>query len=194
MTISKQFKLLNLKKRRRKLCTDKVGGVKMKKNTFYNLKKRIFSLLHFLAAPLVSHFKDDLYTLRRHSSSILNHSNWRRIGKDLPKWLVVIGQRSVMGRSSLVIYIFCYPIQTTETGTTNRWGTTNSKPPGRIIMHLSEITSYLLHSSQQCTTLLCHLPTAANCFIMLSQSLHILTFLHPILLCRITYWAPLEML
>jgi hypothetical protein len=38
----------------------------------------------------------------------------------LPKWLV-IGQRSVMGRSTLVIYIFCYPIRTTETGTANRW-------------------------------------------------------------------------
>jgi hypothetical protein len=30
--ISKQFKLLNLKKKLRKLRTDEVGGVKMKKN------------------------------------------------------------------------------------------------------------------------------------------------------------------
>jgi hypothetical protein len=33
MVISKQFKLLNLKKNKmRKLCTDEVRGVKMKKN------------------------------------------------------------------------------------------------------------------------------------------------------------------
>jgi hypothetical protein len=62
-----------------------------------------------------------------------------------------------MDRFTLVIYIVGYPIQTTETGTANRWGTTNSKPPGPIIMHQSKTKSYLLHSSQQCTTLLCHL-------------------------------------
>jgi hypothetical protein len=32
MTISEQFKLLNLNKKKRKLCTDEGGGVKMKKN------------------------------------------------------------------------------------------------------------------------------------------------------------------
>ncbi len=30
--------------------------------------------------------------------------------------------------------LFCNPTHKTETGTTNRWGTTYSKPPGRIIM------------------------------------------------------------
>jgi hypothetical protein len=32
------------------------------------------------------HFKDDfVYLERRHSYNILNHSKWRRIGKDLAK-------------------------------------------------------------------------------------------------------------
>ncbi len=30
--------------------------------------------------------------------------------------------------------LFCNPTHKTETGATNRWGTTYSKPPGRIIM------------------------------------------------------------
>ncbi len=48
MAISEQFKLLNLKRNKlRKLCTDEVGGVKMKKNTFCNSKKRIFFIALF---------------------------------------------------------------------------------------------------------------------------------------------------
>jgi hypothetical protein len=35
---------------------------------------------------------------------------------------------------SLVIYFFATPPKKTELGTANRWGTTNSKPPGLIIM------------------------------------------------------------
>jgi Na+-transporting methylmalonyl-CoA/oxaloacetate decarboxylase beta subunit len=42
MAISKPFKSLNLKKIMRKLCTDEVRGVKMKKKTYCNSKKRIF--------------------------------------------------------------------------------------------------------------------------------------------------------
>jgi hypothetical protein len=43
MAISEQFKSLNLnQKKKLKLCTDEVGGVKMKKTAFYDLKKRIF--------------------------------------------------------------------------------------------------------------------------------------------------------
>jgi hypothetical protein len=34
---------------------------------------------------------------------------------------------------SLVVY-FCNATDKIETGTTNKWGTTNSKPPGPIIM------------------------------------------------------------
>jgi len=53
MAISEQFKSLNLNpKKMRKLCTDEVGGVKMKKmekNTFCNLKKnKIFTALFLL--------------------------------------------------------------------------------------------------------------------------------------------------
>ncbi len=51
MTISEQFKLLNLNpKKMRKLSTDEVGGAKMKKNenkVFYNSKKRIIFIAIF---------------------------------------------------------------------------------------------------------------------------------------------------
>jgi hypothetical protein len=51
----------------RKLCTDEVGGVKMEKNVFCNLKKRIFFTVLYLAALLALYFKDDLVSLRRFS-------------------------------------------------------------------------------------------------------------------------------
>jgi hypothetical protein len=44
----------------RKLCTDEIGGVKMKKNekkTRFTIRKNIFSLLLFVAASLALHFK-----------------------------------------------------------------------------------------------------------------------------------------
>jgi hypothetical protein len=47
----------------RKLCTDKVGGVKMKKNEkkcVLLLEKTYFLSCSILAAPLALHFKDDL--------------------------------------------------------------------------------------------------------------------------------------
>jgi hypothetical protein len=48
----------------RKLCTDEVGGgVKMKKNektAFCQFEKTYYLYCSFLAAPLASHFKDDL--------------------------------------------------------------------------------------------------------------------------------------
>jgi hypothetical protein len=52
----------------------------------------------------------------------------------------------------------------------------------------------------RCTVLLDLLPATANCVIMLSQNhcrvsnWHIFTFLHPILRCKFTFWAPLETL
>jgi len=51
--------------------------------------------------------------------------------------------------------LFCNPTHKTETGTANRWETTNSKPPGRIIMmgqsetQRVAVRSYLLHSFLQ---------------------------------------------
>jgi hypothetical protein len=49
----------------RKLCTDEVGGVKMKKNekkrkSILQFEKPYFLYCSFLAAPLALHFKDDL--------------------------------------------------------------------------------------------------------------------------------------
>jgi hypothetical protein len=58
MAISEQFKLLNLKKiKMRKLCTDEVGGVKMKKKkvAFCN-----FLYCSSLDVPWALRFKDDL--------------------------------------------------------------------------------------------------------------------------------------
>jgi hypothetical protein len=43
----------------RKLCTDEVGGVKMKKNAFC-IEKMYFLYCSFMAASLALHFKDDL--------------------------------------------------------------------------------------------------------------------------------------
>ncbi len=76
-------------------------------------------------------------------------------------------------------------------GTANLWGTTNSKPPGPIIMKDQSETlnqtvrSHLLHSF---TSHYCKVCNFAE------WNWHGLTFLHPILLCRITYWALLDML
>jgi hypothetical protein len=44
--ISKQFKSFNLNKKMRKLCTDEVGGVKMKKNEKKHVPKILFVKLH----------------------------------------------------------------------------------------------------------------------------------------------------
>jgi hypothetical protein len=98
---------------------------------------------------------------------------------------------------------FWNPTHKTEAGTLHMSGTTNSKPPGRIIMmgqsetlsrsHVIFITLFSAGAHR------CHLLATANCAIMLSQNRfaepnrHVLTFLHPILLCTITYLAPLEM-
>jgi hypothetical protein len=97
------------------------------------------------------------------------------------------------------------PTNKTETGTAKRWKrTTNSKPPGPIIMmgHSETVSSKLDHIHY---TLFCRFrallrpqPSMATCAIMLSQNhfsesnRHMFDFVHPILLCRITYRAPLE--
>jgi hypothetical protein len=41
----------------RKLCIDELGGVKMKKKVFYNMKKPIFFTAHFWATPLALHLR-----------------------------------------------------------------------------------------------------------------------------------------
>jgi hypothetical protein len=45
-------------------------------------EKTYFLYYSFLAGALALHFKDDLWSLRRRSYDILNHSKWRRI------WLI----------------------------------------------------------------------------------------------------------
>jgi len=60
MAISKQFKLFNLNKKMRKLCIDEIGGVKIEKKVYCNLKKMYFLYCYFLVAPLALHFKNDL--------------------------------------------------------------------------------------------------------------------------------------
>jgi hypothetical protein len=62
MGISEQFKSLNLNpKKMRKLCTEEVGGVKMKKNEKEHVlqfeKKK--SLLLFFCCSFALHLKDD---------------------------------------------------------------------------------------------------------------------------------------
>jgi hypothetical protein len=96
--------------------------------------------------------------------------------------------------------LFCNPTHKTETGTTTRWGTTNSKPPRRIIMMGQSET---LSSSRIIfiTLLFLQVYSVGTLFNQPPQSVHfcrskthfpelnrqVLTFLHPILLCRITY-------
>jgi hypothetical protein len=60
----------------RKLCTDEIGGVKMKKNGkkhILQFEKTYFLNCSFLAVPWGLHFKDDLQSLRSRSYNILNH-------------------------------------------------------------------------------------------------------------------------
>ncbi len=45
---------------------------------------------------------------------------------------VTLGKTTFTSKFSYVL--FYNPTHKTETGTTKRWGTTNSKPPGQIIM------------------------------------------------------------
>jgi hypothetical protein len=62
VTISEQFKSLNLnpkKKEKKKLCTNEVGGVKMKK-THLQSKEHIFFIAIFGLLLWLLHFKDDL--------------------------------------------------------------------------------------------------------------------------------------
>jgi hypothetical protein len=54
--------------------------------------------------------------------------------------------------------------------------------------------------SCMCTALMCILPASANCAKLVGNNhfaepnWHVLTFLHPILMCRVTRWAPLGIL
>jgi hypothetical protein len=103
-------------------------------------------------------------------------------------------------------FSFGNPTNKTKTGIAYTWGTTNSKPPGPIIMiNQIELLNYIEVQFIKlffggCTTVLHLLPATASCtnlvqkkqFPKLNQ--HILTLLQQILLSRVLYGASLEML
>jgi hypothetical protein len=82
MAISEQFKLLDLNKKWEQEETNE-------KKLLLQFDKTYFLYCSFLTALLAFHFKGELYSLKRRSCNILNHSKWRRIEKDLPKCPVI---------------------------------------------------------------------------------------------------------
>jgi hypothetical protein len=50
------------------------------------------------------------------------------------QWCSVCDPANIFFTSKFSYVLFCNPINKSETGTANRWGTTNNKPPGPIIM------------------------------------------------------------
>jgi hypothetical protein len=105
---------------------------------------------------------------------------------------------------SLDILTFCNPAHKTETDTANRWETSNSKPPGRIIRIDQSETGTNKWDHIYCT-LLWQVHSFAVLLTSLSKTIKVimgqnhiaqpswdvLTFLNPILLCRVTYEAQL---
>ncbi len=103
-------------------------------------------------------------------------------------------KKKVFFTSKFRYLLSCNPSHETETG----GGTTNSNPPGPIIMMsqsetLSSIQitfSILFGHVHKLVVDVCVLPANAKCTTMLSQNhflelnRHILTLLHPILMCR----------
>jgi len=129
-------------------------------------------------------------------SSVVEHLQWCSIC-DLSKIILT---------SKFSYLIFPNFTHKTKTGTANMWETTNNKLPGSIIMigqsetgSSSQITFITLFSNRY-TALLCLLLVSANCAKMLGENhfakpnLYVLTFLHPILICRVTYQALVELL
>ncbi len=124
------------------------------------------------------------------------------------QYLVYVTLPKYFSHPSLVIYLFCatshIKLTNWQTGTANFVGTTNSKPPGPIIMFdQSETWS----SSQnrfitlfRCTALMRLLAASAYWAHMQEQNhfpelnRHILAFLHLILMCMVTYWAAVGIL
>jgi hypothetical protein len=103
------------------------------------------------------------------------------------------------------LFIVLEPTHKTETRRAYRSGTTNSKPPGPIIMIAqSENTEHQLNQIyytlfSRCRALLRIIPATPNCEIMLSQNPFLAKsayfgFSSSNLTVQITYSAPLEML
>jgi len=103
--------------------------------------------------------------------------------------IVTLSKKNI-SRSCLVIYFFCNPSHKTETGTAKRWGTTNNKPLGPIIIMGQKLDHIYCTLFCRYTAFLRLFVATANDAIMLSQNQfpepnrHVLTFL---LLCRITH-------
>ncbi len=101
--------------------------------------------------------------------------------------------------SFFFFFFFSNPIYTTKTRTANRWEITNSKPLGPIIMiGRSETRSssqiifikLSLASVRLCCAFYQRQQTLQKCWIktiLLSQTQHVLTFLCPILMSKVTY-------
>jgi hypothetical protein len=100
--------------------------------------------------------------------------------------------------------LFCNPSHKSETGIANRWGTSNSEPPGPIIMMgrsetLTSIEIILLHTCVLLAQLLglvshykmCHY---AEPRLFSSPKPAYFDFSSSNGTGRVTYWAPLEML
>ncbi len=112
--------------------------------------------------------------------------------KSIPSSVQYVTLKTVFYTSKFRYLLSCNPSHETET----RWGTTtNSNPPGPIIMMsqsetLSSIQIIFITLFGTFTNLLCVLPANAKCTNMLSRNQfpelnrHILTFLHRILMCR----------
>jgi hypothetical protein len=99
--------------------------------------------------------------------------------------------------SLTILLFFLAPPIKTKTGTANRRETiTNSKLHGSIRNkeHQSDPIYYTFHWAHVrfCCSAYCAKMLHQNHFAEPTQ--HVLTFLHPILICRITYWALVELL
>jgi hypothetical protein len=108
-----------------------------------------------------------------------------------PKWKYA--KMFLMSKFSYLF--FSNPAHKTKTRTAKRWETTNNKPPGWSLwlanQNLEHIYCTLLWQSVRfCYAFYQPQQTVQeNC-----PNRHVLTFLDPIWLCKLTYWAPVELL
>jgi hypothetical protein len=86
---------------------------------------------HYICKLLMSVGKDFRWGRRECKYLLCRYDEYKSISRGAQ----YVTLQKYFSHPSLVKYIlFCNPTHKTETGAANRWGTTNSKPPGRIIM------------------------------------------------------------
>jgi len=124
---------------------------------------------------------------------------WGTRLRAFPEMLYYVGPAKVFLTSKFGYLTFWNPAHQTETDTANRWETTKSKPPGLIITIGQSETGtnsqiiFIALFSDRCTALLYFLLASANYQSIMGQNniaqpnWVLLTFLHPILMCRVTY-------